>query len=100
MLALSDAVGLEVLSTYQAEREAEFAVETTQRGLASAAESYRVRRELFRNGRATSVELTDSEVALFRAGLEAINARADLRSARAKLMHAVGRDIPPGVIGP
>jgi outer membrane protein TolC len=53
-----------------------------------------VRRELFRNGRATSVELTDSEVELFRASLEAINARANLRSARASLLHAVGRDIP------
>ena len=56
-----------------------------------------VRRERFRNGRATSVELTDSEVQLTRAGVDAVNARANLRFARASLLHATGRDIPPSV---
>jgi outer membrane protein len=91
---LRDSVKLEVIQAYNAMREAEVAMQTTQRGLASSEEGYRVRRELFRNGRATSVELTDSELELFRAGLESINARANLRSARARLLHAVGRDIP------
>jgi outer membrane protein len=91
---LRDGVKTEVIQAYNAMREAEVALQTTKRGLASAEEGYRVRRELFRNGRATSVELTDSEVELFRASLEAINARANLRSARARLLHAVGRDIP------
>ncbi len=94
--ALRDAVKLEVVQAYNALREAEVAMQTTKRGLASAEEGYRVRRELFQNGRATSVELTDSEVELFRASLEAVNARANFRSARASLLHAVGRDIPPG----
>jgi outer membrane protein TolC len=91
---LRDSVGLEVVQAYNAMREAEITLGTTARGLRSAEEGYRVRRELFQNGRATSVELTDSEVELFRASLEAINARANLRSARASLLHAVGRDIP------
>ena len=91
---LRDSVKLEVIQAYNAMREAEVAMQTTQRGLASSEEGYRVRRELFRNGRATSVELTDSELELFRAGLESINARANMRSARARLLHAVGRDIP------
>jgi outer membrane protein TolC len=82
------------MQAYNALREAEVAMQTTQRGLAAAEEGYRVRRELFKNGRATSVELTDSELELFRAGLESINARANMRSARARLIHAVGRDIP------
>jgi outer membrane protein TolC len=94
---LRDSVKLEVMQAYNAIREAEVAMQTTQRGLASAEEGYRVRRELFQNGRATSVELTDSELELFRAGLESINARANLRSARASLLHAVGRDIPTAV---
>ena len=91
---LRDSVKLEVIQAYNALREAEVAMQTTQRGLASAEEGYRVRRELFKNGRATSVELTDSELELFRASLEAINARANLRAGRARLLHAVGRDIP------
>jgi outer membrane protein len=89
-----DSVKLEVMQAYQSLRTAEVALGTTRRGLVSAEEAYRVRRELFRNGRATSVELTDSEVALVRASLEAINARVDLRSSRARLVHALGRDIP------
>ena len=95
--ALRDSVKLEVMQAYQALREAEFAVQTTKRGLTASEEGYRVRRELFRNGRATSVELTDSEVELFRASLDSVNARADLRSARARLMHATGRDVPQSV---
>jgi outer membrane protein len=95
--ALRDSVKLEVMQAYNALRDAEVAVSTSKRGLTAAEEGYRVRRELFRNGRATSVELTDSEVELFRASLESVNARADLRSARARLMHATGRDVPAGL---
>jgi outer membrane protein TolC len=95
--ALFDGVKIEVMQAWQAMREAEVAVGTTRRGLAAAEEGYRVRHELFRNGRATSVELTDAEVALFRASLESVNARADLRAARARLIHATGRDVPQGV---
>jgi outer membrane protein TolC len=95
---LRDSVKFEVMQAYNLLREAEIALATTRRGLTAAEEAYRVRRELFLNGRATSVERTDSEVELFRASLEAINARANLRSARASLMHAVGRDIPAGAL--
>ena len=54
-----------------------------------------MRRELFRNGRATSVELTDAETELVRASLDVVNARVELRVARARLLHATGRDVPP-----
>jgi outer membrane protein TolC len=96
--ALRDTVKIEVMQAYQALREAEDAVQTTKRALDAAEEGYRVRRELFRNGRATSVELTDSEVQLSRAGLEAVDARANLRFARASLAHAIGRDVPPALL--
>jgi len=95
---LRDSVKIEVLQSYQALREAEDAVQTTKRALDAAEEGYRVRRELFRNGRATSVELTDSEVQLSRAGLQAVDARANLRYARASLLHATGRDVPPALL--
>lgn len=91
--ALLDGIQMEVLQSAQAVHEAEVAITTTARGLAAAEESYRVRRELFRNGRATSMELTDAEMELFRARLEALNARVDLRTANARLSHALGRDI-------
>lgn len=89
---LVDGLKTEVLQAHQALAQAHVAIDTTARALAGAEESYRVRRELFRNGRATSVELQDAEVALFRAGFESVNARANLKIARARLRHAVGRD--------
>jgi outer membrane protein TolC len=96
--ALRDTVKIEVLQAYQSLRESEDAVQTTKRALDAAEEGYRVRRELFRNGRATSVELTDSEVQLSRAGNDAVDARANLRFARASLLHAIGRDVPPALL--
>jgi outer membrane protein TolC len=93
--ALADGVRNEVTQAEQALEDAEFAIDTNQRELTAAEESYRVRRELFRNGRATSVELTDAETELVRASLDVVNARVDLRVARARLLHATGRDVPP-----
>ena len=92
--ALVDTLRVEVMREQQAFREAELSLQTTGRGLAAAEESYRVRKELFAHGRATSVELTDAETDLTRARLEAINARLDLRVARVRLLHALGRDVP------
>ena len=66
---------------------------TSERGLAAAEESYRVRRALFQNGRSTSVELTDAETERSRAQLESISARLDHRIAQVRLVHAVGDDV-------
>jgi outer membrane protein TolC len=93
---LRDGIKLEVMASYNASREAEVALETTAHQLAAAEESYRVRRELFRAGRATSVELTDAETDLMRSRLDALNARMDARVARSNLEHALGRDVPGG----
>jgi len=92
--AISDAIRLEVAQTLQATREADTAIASSTRGLAAAEESYRVRRLLFQNGRATSVELTDAETDLLRARLEAVSARIDRQVAQVRLDHAVGRDVP------
>jgi outer membrane protein TolC len=92
--ALRDSVKIQVLQAYQALKEAELAVQTAKRGLASAEEGYRVRRELFRNGRATTVELLDSQIDLTRESINSVNARANLLVARASLLHAIGRDVP------
>ncbi len=92
VMAMRDAIRDEVLSAWQSVHEAQVAIGSTQRSLASAEESYRVRRALFHAGRATSTELSDSENALTSARLDAVNARIDLRTARARLSHATGRD--------
>jgi outer membrane protein TolC len=90
--SLADGIRLEVTQSRNAIREAKAAIESSARGLVAAEESYRVRRSLFQNGRATSVELTDAETDLTRARLESINARVDLLVARVRLDHALGRD--------
>lgn len=87
-----DGIRLQVTQAWQALREAKLAVVTTERGLAAAEESYRVRRELFAAGRARALELTDAETELTRARLEMVNARIDVRLARERLLHALGRD--------
>jgi outer membrane protein TolC len=94
-LALRDSIKIQVLQAYQLMKESEIAVQTAKRGLAAAEEGYRVRRELFRNGRATTVELLDSQADLTRESINSVNARANLLVARASLDHATGRDIPP-----
>ncbi|HVY28446.1 MAG TPA: TolC family protein [Polyangiaceae bacterium] len=87
-----DGLEYEVSQALNAERDAEFAVSVSQQALAASEEGYRVRRELFRSGRATLVEVTDSETELTRARLELVNAHVDLRIAQVQLAHALGRD--------
>jgi outer membrane protein len=89
---LENGTRLEVLSAQQAVALAEHALATTQKGMAAAEESYRVRRELLNAERATAVELVDAETALTRTRIAALNARVDLRVAQAQLNHAIGND--------
>jgi outer membrane protein TolC len=67
---------------------------TATRAVAAAEESHRVRRALFQNGGATSVELTDAETELTRARLAVIGAHVEARVAELELTHALGRDLP------
>jgi outer membrane protein len=99
-LSMRDGIRDEVMQSFQAVHEAEAAIDSTKQSLAAAEESYRVRRALFRADRATSTELSDSENALTRARFDVVNARIDLRVARVRLLHAVGRDDAPGVAAP
>jgi outer membrane protein TolC len=93
--ALGDRIRLEVMSAFQDRATARVAEGTTLRRLASAEESYRTRRLLFQNGRATTVELLDAETDLTRARLEAVDARIDGRVAEVRLAYAVGRPDRP-----
>jgi outer membrane protein len=87
-----DNVEIEVTQTLQAVREADFSIESSTRELASAAEAYRVARELFNNGRGTSTTLADAESDLTRARLDLLNAKVAAKTARVRLDHALGRD--------
>lgn len=83
---------IEVLAAQQAIAIAQRALATSQKGLAAAEEGYRVRKELLNAERATAVELVDAETELTRSRITALDARVDLRVARAQLDHALGND--------
>jgi outer membrane protein len=83
---------IEVLAAQQAVALAQHSLQTSQKGLAAAEEGYRVRKELLNAERATAVELVDAETELTRSRIAALNARVDLRVARAQLDHALGND--------
>jgi outer membrane protein TolC len=91
--ALKNGLRLEVNQAMNALAEANFGIEVSREGLVAAEENYRVRRELYRAGKATIVEVTDSETELTRARLDVVNANVDLRVARVALNHALGRDV-------
>lgn len=92
--ALLDRIHVEVVAALRALEDADVALQTTRRSLASAEESYRVRRLLFQNARSTSVELLDAETELTRVRLESLNALVDARIARVRLDYAVGHALP------
>lgn len=87
-----DSVMVEVTRAALAVRTADASVESTTLGIAAATEAFRVRRELYRAGQGTSVELADAEANLFRAKLGGVAARIDQRVSRIRLEHATGRD--------
>jgi outer membrane protein TolC len=88
---LADAIESEVREADVALRDAQAALDNTETGVAAAEEAYRIRVERFRYGRATQVELAESETALLRARLERIEAQVGIRAARVRLDHALGR---------
>lgn len=92
--ALMDQIRNEVVAAHTDLLDARAAIRTSARSLAAAEESHRVRRVLFQNGRATSVEVMDAEFELTQARLAAVNARIQLRAARVRLDYALGRPAP------
>jgi outer membrane protein TolC len=91
---LRDNIEIEVTQAFQNVREADVSLDSAKQELESGEEAYRVTKELFNNGRATSTTLTDSETELTRARLDLLTARVNARTARVRLEHALGRDVP------
>jgi outer membrane protein TolC len=92
--ALRDGVRAMVTSAYLNRERANFALETSRRGLAAAEEAYRVATDLYQVGRATTTELIEAESDLLRARLAEVDARIGLRIAEHQLRHAIGADVP------
>jgi outer membrane protein TolC len=90
---LRDNIEIEVTQAFQNVREADVSLDSAKQELESGEEAYRVTKELFNNGRATSTTLTDSETELTRARLDLLTARVNARTARVRLEHALGRDV-------
>jgi outer membrane protein len=88
-----DGIQVEVTQDFQAVEEADFALQSTARELASAQEAYRVATELFNNGRGTYTTVSDSQTQLTQARLDVLNAKTQARVARIHLDHALGRDL-------
>lgn len=88
--AMRDAVRTEVVTAWQGVRDARAALDTTTEGLRAAEATYAARRSLYAAGRATTLELLDSEIDLTRARLEALNARVDAAVASARWRFATG----------
>ncbi|HEX2674924.1 MAG TPA: TolC family protein, partial [Polyangiaceae bacterium] len=91
--ALRNALHMEVSQALNSLAEATFGLTVSRENLTAADENYRVRRELYRAGKATIVEVTDAETELTRARLEVVNSHVDERIARVALTHALGRDV-------
>ncbi|MEO8699165.1 MAG: TolC family protein [Kofleriaceae bacterium] len=83
---------IQVLAAQQAVTLAQKTMVTSQKGLAAAEESYRVRQALLAAQRATAVELVDAETELTRARITSLNAKIDLRVALTQLTYALGND--------
>ena len=89
-----DGLRLEVVSAYADMQKSLATIEASDRQVTASEESLRVRNELFKNGKATSVELVDGEAEVTRARLGRLNARIGLAVAKVRLDHATGRDVP------
>jgi outer membrane protein TolC len=90
---IRDALRVEVASAASDAARAVVTLDAAERGIAAAEESLRVRRELFKNGKATSVDLIDAENEATRARLARLDAHIGMLVAKARLDHAVGRDV-------
>ncbi len=89
---LKDSLKLELENARKSAEIAHLAIEADTNALASAREAYRVRRELFRAGCATLVEVTDAATDLNRTRFRLADDYVQARIALAQLNHALGRD--------
>ena len=90
--AFLEGLRLDVNQVLRLAEEARYEIGVAREAVSSAEESYRVRRELYRAGRATTVEVTDAETVLTGARSALVTAHVAARVALAELRHSLGRD--------
>jgi outer membrane protein TolC len=92
---LARGVILEVTGAWQAMQRAAAAVKLSRADIDAAEGAYSQRVALYQAGEATTTEVIEAELARFNASLRSINARIDLRIARARLDRAAGLGVAP-----
>ncbi|MCH2110959.1 MAG: TolC family protein [Polyangiaceae bacterium] len=92
---LEFALRTEVLQEYRTLQESSLATAAAQRGFEATEAAYRDRVTLYQAGRATSLDLLEAETALVRSRLDLVAAYIGQHISRARLDHALGRDINP-----
>lgn len=90
---LRDGLKLEVAAAYAEIKKSGAQIDAATRGLVASEEGLRVRRELFLQGKATNVEMLDSEIEVTRARLRRLDAQIGLIVAQIKYDHAIGNDV-------
>lgn len=90
---LRDGLRLEVAAAYAEIKKSGASIDAATRSLAAAEEGLRVRRELYVQGKATNVEMLDSEAEVTRARLRKLDAQIGLIVAQIKYDHAIGNDV-------
>ena len=91
VIALEDAIKVEVTEGYHGIFQAEAAWKSSRVGLDAALETYRVRREQLRAGVVNTTDLLQAEAELTRARLEVVDSAVGLRTAKATLLRAIGQ---------
>jgi outer membrane protein TolC len=89
-------VALDVRTALATLRQAQLNRQTTAANVQQAQEALRIAQVRYRAGVATSVEVTDAQVALTQAQTNQVNAEYDYLDAEAALARAIGRYAPSG----
>jgi outer membrane protein len=90
VIALQDAIRVEVAEGYHGMLAAQSAIESARLGLMAAREGYRVTREQLRAGIVNTTTLLQAQSELIRAQVDVVDSAIGLRIARAQLRRAIG----------
>jgi outer membrane protein TolC len=93
--SVRDGLRIEVEQAIKSAEISKLAIESNLVTLNSVREAYRVRRELFRAGRATLVDVTNAATDLNTTRIALLDAFVDSRISLVQLNHALGRDVEP-----
>lgn len=90
--SLRQSVRVELESALLAVRGAKSEIDAAQQALANAREQLRLAEGRYQTGAGSIIELGDAQVTVTQASAQKVQADFDLATARAQLLHALGRD--------